>query len=244
MQFHLAAVSWSSITQHSIWSAPERTLSNTNLRCNSSWVDAGTHRAAHYNNVRPGNYRFRVKACNKDGVWSERGADIRDGYLPHYSANVVVFGFGGSRLCWRSCRHSAVFDTAKIKGQLALAEQRHAIERERGRIAKDIHDDLGASLTRIMMLGHSAEEGLTRREDVSAPVQKMVHYARNTVQSLDEIVWAINPQNDTLDGLVAYIGHYADQFLKTPIFIADWKFRLSCPRYRCRRKRATTFFWW
>jgi signal transduction histidine kinase len=65
-----------------------------------------------------------------------------------------------------------------------------------------------------MMLGHSAEEGLTRRQDVGAQVQKMVHSARSTVQALDEIVWAVNPQNDTLDGLVAYIGHYADELFE------------------------------
>ncbi|HLX70999.1 MAG TPA: ATP-binding protein, partial [Verrucomicrobiae bacterium] len=84
--------------------------------------------------------------------------------------------------------------------------------------AKDIHDDLGSSLTRIMMLGERVEEELGDREDVGPHISKIVSSARHTVQSLDEIVWAVNPENDTLNGLVAYIGHFADEFFEnTPV---------------------------
>jgi signal transduction histidine kinase len=101
-----------------------------------------------------------------------------------------------------------------MQRKLELLERRHAIERERGRIAKDIHDDLGSSLTRIMMLGERAADGLGRREDVGPHVEKIVSSARHTVQALDEIVWAVNPDNDTLEGLVEYISHYADEFFE------------------------------
>jgi signal transduction histidine kinase len=65
-----------------------------------------------------------------------------------------------------------------------------------------------------MMLGERAEEGLIRHEDVSLHVGKIVASARGTVQSLDEIVWAVNPENDTLEGLASYISHYADEFFE------------------------------
>jgi signal transduction histidine kinase len=105
-----------------------------------------------------------------------------------------------------------------MQRQLELLEQRHAIEKERGRIAKDIHDDLGSSLTRIMMLGERAEEGLEKRDGVGVQLGKIVTTARHTVQALDEIVWAVNPENDSLEGLVQYIGHYADElFEDSPI---------------------------
>jgi ligand-binding sensor domain-containing protein/signal transduction histidine kinase len=196
-------------------SAPEKSRFQYKLEgVDSAWVDAGAHRAAHYNNVRPGHYRFQVRACNKDGVWSKTGAELAIVYLPNYwqtwwFLSLALAGFVGG-----IAGVARYLTRRKLQRQLALAEQRHAIERERGRIAKDIHDDLGASLTRIMLLGHSAEEGLTRREDVGTQVQKIVQSARRTVQALDEIVWAINPQNDTLDGLVAYIGHYADELFE------------------------------
>ncbi len=196
-------------------SAPEKSRFRYKLeRVDPAWVDAGSQRAAHYNNLRPGDYRFRVTACNKDGVWNETGAEMAIVYLPHYWQTWWFLGLALLGLVGGAAGTARYVTRRKLQRELALAEQRHAIERERGRIAKDIHDDLGSSLTRIMMLGHRAEEGLARKEDVGAQVEKMVRSARSTVQALDEIVWAVNPQNDTLDGLVAYIGHYADELFE------------------------------
>jgi signal transduction histidine kinase len=102
----------------------------------------------------------------------------------------------------------------RLQRKLEILEQRNALEKERGRIAKDIHDDLGSSLTRIMMLGERAEEGLAKHEEVGVHVGKIVTSARHTVQALDEIVWAVNPENDTLEGLVEYLSHYANEFFE------------------------------
>jgi ligand-binding sensor domain-containing protein/signal transduction histidine kinase len=180
----------------------------------SDWVEAGTRRTANYNNVYPGDYRFRVVACNKDGAWNLTGASLAFVLRPHYwqtwwwrglLALVVVGGAGGTAL---------YVTRRRMQRKLELFERRVAIERERGRIAKDIHDDLGSSLTRIMMLGERAEEDLGKRENLEVHIGKIVSTARRTVQALDEIVWAVNPDNDTFEGLVQYISHYADEFLE------------------------------
>jgi signal transduction histidine kinase len=180
----------------------------------NDWVDAGTRRVAFYNNVAPGRHRFRVMASNKDGAWNERGAAIIFSLEPHFWQTwwcraAVVLGFIG--VVSGSVRY---ITSRRLKRKLALLEQRNAIERERGRIAKDIHDDLGSSLTRIMMLGERAEEDLEDKRDVDGHIGKIVTTARHTVRALDEIVWAVNPDNDTLDGLVQYISHYADEFFE------------------------------
>ena len=180
----------------------------------SDWVEAGQRRVAYYNNVSPGRYQFRVQACNRDGFWNEAGAACRLQLQPHLwqtwwcrgAAALLMLGLasGGARYATQKRMHR----------ELQRLEQRNAIERERGRIAKDIHDDLGSSLTRIMMLSERVEEGLSNREEVGVHVNKIVSSARHTVQSLDEIVWAVNPENDTLEGLVEYISHYADEFFE------------------------------
>ncbi|HEV2393111.1 MAG TPA: two-component regulator propeller domain-containing protein [Verrucomicrobiae bacterium] len=180
----------------------------------TDWIEAGARRMAHYNNVYPGDYIFRVIACNKDGIWNDAGAALAVVVRPHvwqtlwWRGMVVMVVIGGAGAAVR------YITRRKMQRRMALLEQRNAIERERGRIAKDIHDDLGSSLTRIMMLGERAEEGLASQEDVGVHVAKIVTSARDTVQALDEIVWAVNPENDTLEGLIEYISHYADEFFE------------------------------
>jgi ligand-binding sensor domain-containing protein/signal transduction histidine kinase len=195
--------------------APEKSRFKYRLDgIDTDWLDAGPRRVAYYNNVSPGNYHFRVIACNEDGVWNQIGAQLDIIVLPHYwqtwwFESLIVL------LVISTASGTALFATRiKMQRKLALLEQRHAIEKERGRIAKDIHDDLGSSLTRIMMLGERAEEELGRPDHVSNHVRKIVMSARHTVQALDEIVWAVNPENDTLDGLLNYIGHYANEFFE------------------------------
>jgi ligand-binding sensor domain-containing protein/signal transduction histidine kinase len=192
---------------------------NSRFKCrlegiDADWVDAGARRTAHYYNVYPGEYRFRVLACNKDGVWNMTGASLAIALRPHFWQTwwwrglVVVVVVGGAS-------GTALYVTRRrMQRKLALLEQRAAIEKERGRIAKDIHDDLGSSLTRIMMLGERAGEDLDKRESLGVHVGKIVTTARRTVQALDEIVWAVNPANDTFEGLVQYISHHTDEFFE------------------------------
>ncbi len=89
-----------------------------------------------------------------------------------------------------------------------LARQQ-AVERERSRIAKDIHDDLGANLTLIAVLGD-----LAKQEKAAERIEKMASTARQAVKSLDEIVWAVNPRNDTLAHLIDYTGQFAVDYLR------------------------------
>jgi ligand-binding sensor domain-containing protein/signal transduction histidine kinase len=222
LEFHYTALSFQT---------PEKSRFKYKLEgVDLDWRDADTRRTAYYNSLPPGSYRFRVMACNNDGVWNEAGASLAFVLAPHLWETGWFRGLAALALLGAATGVGRYVTRKKMQRKLELLERRHAIEKERGRIAKDIHDDLGSSLTRIMMLGERAEEGLVNQEDVGFHVRKIVNSARDTVKSLDEIVWAVNPENDSLDGLIEYISHYADEFFENTNVNCRLEMPLQLPR--------------
>lgn len=194
--------------------APERVRFQCRLRgLEEDWVEEQTARNVVFNYLPPGDYIFEVAACNNDGVWNMEGARLAFTVLPHfwqtlwfrvllYGASVVLVGGA----VWLEARR-------RLHRKLQRLEQQRALERERARIAKDIHDDLGASLTRITMLSHTARQQLDTRGQAEASIDRIQGTARELTRSMDEIVWAVNPRYDTLDSLAAYIFRFAQDFL-------------------------------
>ena len=92
-------------------------------------------------------------------------------------------------------------------------EQQHVMEQERARVAQDLHDELGSSLTEISMLGARARSAFAPDEKRKFYLEQINEKARGMVAALDEIVWAMNPRHDSLASLVSYFCLYADRFL-------------------------------
>ncbi|HEY4417733.1 MAG TPA: ATP-binding protein [Verrucomicrobiae bacterium] len=106
--------------------------------------------------------------------------------------------------------------SAQLSTQIQLRERtehRHVLEQERSRIAKDLHDDLGANLTQIIFLSERVEVARHDGHDVTRWFNLIPATARRTIQSLDEIVWAINPQHDSLESLANYLSQFAQEYL-------------------------------
>ena len=136
-------------------------------------------------------------ASNNDGVWNESGASLDLVLLPHfwqtwwfYPECAIAFGRIGGRN--GSCRSRA----EKCSVIFERMEQQNAMEQERTRIARDIHDDLGARLTKISMLTELAEHESPARSNMRAHVRNIYGTAREMLAQLDETVWAVNPRND------------------------------------------------
>ena len=104
-----------------------------------------------------------------------------------------------------------VVEKKKFQRRLQLAEQERALERERSRIAQDLHDDLGSSLTRISLLSGLLRADKNNPHQVEAHASKLSQAADQTVRALEEIVWAVRPGSDTLQSLVEYIAHFANE---------------------------------
>ena len=106
--------------------------------------------------------------------------------------------------------------TAQLKEQIEerqLMEQRNAIERERARVAHDLHDELGAGLTEVSMLGALANMPAVSAEARSRYLEQITPRARSLVSSLDEIVWAVDPNYDSVGSLASYFSLFAESFL-------------------------------
>ena len=107
-----------------------------------------------------------------------------------------------------------LIEKKKFQLQLQRAEQEGALERERARIAQDLHDDLGSSLTRLSLLSGLIKADKDNPEQVEAHAGKLAESADQTVRSLEEIVWAVRPGSDTLQSLVDYITHFATELFE------------------------------
>lgn len=118
---------------------------------------------------------------------------------------------------WITQLHRQVAErTAQLEVQIQerqRAEYRHAMEQERARIARDLHDELGSSITEIGMLASRAKSTAASGENRNRYLEQMDAKACEMVGSLDEIVWAMNPTHDSLASLVSYFCLYAERFL-------------------------------
>ncbi len=176
------------------------------------WVDCGTQRSASYSRLAAGSYRFRVKACNSRGIWNEHGATLQLVVAPFmwqtWWFRLVVLALFTS-LVVATVRYLSF---RRLRLKLRALEQQAALDRERARIARDIHDDLGGRLTEVELLLQKAQR--TAPEKLNGQMGQISDTIRHVGESLDEIVWAVNPRHDTLPHLMDYLGQYAIQFFQ------------------------------
>lgn len=193
--------------------APERVRFKYRLEgYDPDWKwDDQNRRGASYTDLRPGDYTFRVLACNSHGIWNEQGDLFSFRVAAHYYetwafylACAAFIAFSGLTVhYWR------------IRGlrRLQHLEQQRAFNEERVRIAKDLHDDLGANLTGLaLQLDLAGSQG--RSGD--ALKEQLTRLARNTRELVDimrEVVWAMNPQQDNIESLACFLGQYTESYL-------------------------------
>ena len=179
------------------------------------WVEADSERFASYSRLPAGTYRFRVTAGNSDGVWNETGATFKIEVTPffwqtwwfRFVATVCLVG-----VVFAVVRFVAV---RRLRAKVQRLEKENIVQKERARIAQDIHDDLGARMTQISLLTELTQQAIAQPVAAGEHVSQIATLSRQGIKSLDEIVWAVNPRNDTLADLLDYAGQYAVDFLQT-----------------------------
>jgi signal transduction histidine kinase/ligand-binding sensor domain-containing protein len=189
------------------------------------WIDGGTQRSANYSRLPAGTYTFRVTACNNAGIWNENGAAIPLMVPPFLwqrwqvrAASLGLFTLG----LIAAVRYVSF---RRLRLGLARLEQETSLHRERARIAQDLHDDIGASLTHIALLSELAQRDFDKPIQAKTHLDQIFRSARTVVRSLDEIVWTLNPKNNTLDLFIAYLCTYTPDYLRS----AGIRCRLDVP---------------
>jgi signal transduction histidine kinase len=206
LEFHYTALSFR---------APEKNRYKYKLEgIDLDWVDAGTRRIAYYNNTPPGDYTFHVMACNNDGVWNMTGASMKFTLQPHYwqtwwfKAFVII---GGLSFVATSARYAT---KRRMQFKLERLEQQHAVEKERTRIAQDMHDDLGARLSEILLLSNLSQKAEAKPAEIKTQLGRISDATHDLVDNLDAIVWAVNPKNDSFNRFVFYLYEYVPRYLE------------------------------
>jgi signal transduction histidine kinase/ligand-binding sensor domain-containing protein len=199
-----------------------------------SWTETRDRKAL-YLRLPSGKYQFRVKACNSEGVWNDAGASLSFVVMPFFwntwwFRTGTVLGF--TIMVIAIVRYVSF---RRLRLQVRQLEAQAALHKERARIAKDIHDDLGASLTQISFLGELAHQDRVKPEKVATYLDTISTTARRAVKSLDEIVWAVNPRNDTLAHFIDYAGQFALDYLR----LAGVRCRLNLPEHVPSRELST-----
>lgn len=223
LQFQYTALSYA---------APEKNRFKYRLEgFESDWVDAGTRHSAFYNSIPPGAYTFHVIASNNDGVWNQTGASVKVTLQPHFWQMLwfrSLFVVASLSCAAAGARYVT---KKRMQRKLRRLEEQHMIERERSRIAQDIHDEIGAKLTRISFLGGIAKRKLPPDNQAEGHIDRMSKTARELIAALDEIVWAVNPKNDTLDNFADYLCRYASDFFESTPMSLQLEVPTSIPHH-------------
>jgi signal transduction histidine kinase len=154
------------------------------------WIEAGTRRFANYTNVPPGSYTFRVRASNSDGVWGGEGTSVRVAISPPFWET-----------WWFRIGAALVIASIAVFAYNYRVRRLLEIERLRVRIASDLHDEIGSSLTRISLQSDLMREGVDRR-DMNAQLKGIAQMSRDLVTTMSDIVWSIDARNDSIENLL------------------------------------------
>lgn len=183
---------------------PEKTRFRYLLeKVDTNWVEAGSQRVAIFSQLAPGEYKFRVTARNGASAWHPTGAavslTVKSNLLRNtwfqVAAVLALIGSGHCLVQFRRWRQRMLY-----------------LEKERTRIAQDMHDHVGARLTHIALISEQArrESGLTPA--VAEKIATISATTHEVAQTLDEIVWAVEPSNDTVAGVIDYLSQYCSEY--------------------------------
>lgn len=172
------------------------------------WVEGGQTRFASYTHVPPGRYHFEVQAGNRFGQWSAVPATLDLVVRPHFWQTWWFATLGVLLTAALLIGPAIALERRRMNKVLAVLERKRAVDEERRRIARDLHDGIGAGLTHVGLLASGLDQNETGPESPSLSDQ-VCQQLRSVARDLDIAVWAANPSYDDLESFCSYLEDYA-----------------------------------
>ncbi|HVE55432.1 MAG TPA: two-component regulator propeller domain-containing protein [Pyrinomonadaceae bacterium] len=192
----------------------------------ADWSQPTEIRTVTFANLQPADYRFLVRAVNSDGTASENPAIISFKILSPFWQRwwfillCAVLVSGAIILLYRyritNLReiNAALTDAKNAEADLRKSKEERLAELEkvRSRIATDLHDDIGASLTQIAVLSEVAQ-AQSKGNGATEPLTRISNVSNELVEAMSDIVWSINPAKDHLSDLTQRMRRFASDIL-------------------------------
>jgi len=160
-----------------------------------------------------GRYAFEAQARHSDGEWNESTLSVPVVVAANFWEVATFWWFTGGGCLLIALTVAKETFRRRESRRVAEMQRQSALADERARIARDMHDEVGARLSQIALMQdiiireHDIPEVLRRNlSEVAATTRRAAH-------ALDHVVWAVNPLNDTLAELAGYLSHEASSYL-------------------------------
>ena len=177
------------------------------------WIFSGRNHFARYTNLDPGDYVFRVKGTNNDGVWNESGSSLNITITPPYwkTAWFNVFSmclFVGVIVLVHRLRVRA-----RVRQSLELEQVRRLeAERVRKKAANDFHDELGHRLTKIGLFTEIVKRQLSNASpEIMRYLDKIIDDSQNLTNDTRDFIWTLDPDKDSLYDVAVHLKEFGDE---------------------------------
>jgi signal transduction histidine kinase len=178
------------------------------------WQQQSTENNFSINNLSPGKYNMTVTVLYPGKIYRDKKISysfiINAPFWKRWWFIGLIILLA-ALIFWVSIR---AYYKRKLTAQKNEAEKQQAVEKERNRISRDMHDDLGSGLTKIAILSEVAKKQLAEPVKAKEQLEKISVSSRELVDNLQDIIWVLNPRNDTLESLAAYIREYALKYFE------------------------------
>ncbi|MFZ1423908.1 MAG: two-component regulator propeller domain-containing protein [Saprospiraceae bacterium] len=181
------------------------------------WIDIGSKESVRYINLKPGIYKFKVKAKNADGDWSQNVNEANFIVIPYFYQTT-----------WFLVLCAFVFCGLVYALYMYRIKQLRNLQIMRNRISHDLHDDIGSTLGSISIYSEVAKFG--SEENRNEVLQKIGDGSREMLDKLNDIVWSINPENDHLDRMESRMRNFAAMTLNPSGISFNISFNIDNPK--------------